>query len=61
MIMRFVCHINSVKDLQPMKKERITCPLCKKRILDIRLNGDASVDTKCIHCGHIINVQWAEI
>ena len=40
-----------------MKKERITCPLCKKRILDIRLNGDASLETKCVHCGHVIKVR----
>jgi DNA-directed RNA polymerase subunit RPC12/RpoP len=40
-----------------MKKERVTCPLCKKRILDIRINGDASLETKCMHCGHIINVK----
>jgi uncharacterized Zn finger protein len=42
-----------------MKKERIPCPICKKRILDIKINGDADLETKCIHCGHVVNVQFS--
>ena len=39
-----------------MKKERVACPVCKKRILDL-LNGEASFETKCIHCGNIVMIQ----
>ncbi len=40
-----------------MKKKSIPCPVCKKRLLDIKINGDADLETKCIHCGHVVTVQ----
>lgn len=40
-----------------MKKKRITCPICKKRIMDIGINGDASMKMKCHHCGKIVKIQ----
>lgn len=40
------------------KQKRITCPICMKRIIDIKINGDAALETKCIHCGNIIEVIY---
>ena len=38
------------------KQERITCPICKKRILDVNLDGNVTFKTKCSHCGQIVKV-----
>jgi DNA-directed RNA polymerase subunit RPC12/RpoP len=38
-------------------KERITCPICQKRILDMKLEGDAVLETKCMHCGNIVEIK----
>jgi len=44
--------------MTPMKRERINCPVCRKRMLDIVLDGNAALKMKCNHCGNIIEVTY---
>lgn len=41
-------------------KEKINCPLCRKRAFDIHssANGDIWVELKCPHCRNIIQVRY---
>ena len=41
-----------------MKRQRINCPVCRKRMLDIFLDGKAALKIKCHHCGNIIEVEY---
>lgn len=40
-------------------KEKVNCPICRKRIFDISstVEGDVLVEMKCQHCKNIIHVK----
>lgn len=41
-------------------KEKMNCPICRKRAFDIcsSANGDIWVELKCPHCSNIIQVRY---
>lgn len=40
-------------------KEKINCPLCRKRAFDISssVNGDVWIELKCPHCRNIVQIR----
>lgn len=40
-----------------MGKDRVYCPICKKRLFDIEWTDMFIVDMKCHHCKQIIQVR----
>lgn len=38
-------------------EEKVYCPICGKRIFDLRLKGSATVNTKCRHCNRIVTIE----
>ena len=38
-------------------KEKILCPSCKKRMFDIRLEGKAKIEIKCLHCKNVVIIK----
>lgn len=41
-------------------KEKINCPICRKRAFDIRtaVNGEVWIELKCPHCRNIVQVCY---
>lgn len=41
-------------------KEKISCPICRKRAFDINttVKGDVWIELKCPHCRNIVQVSY---